>query len=585
MVTKTKKRRIPKNNTSYENLKEGIGKYWGAFYKKNPHRFAIDYLEVNLHIFQQVIIYMMMSCNQSTIIATRGLGKSWLLAVYACVKAILYPGSQILVAAKRKKQAKLLITTKIMNELYNKSEALRREIKSTQTSSNEVWVEFWNGSRIEAVVSNEDARGYRANVLVIDEYRMIPQKIVDTVLLPFLNTPRQPGYLSNPKYAHMIEENEEVYLSSGWYQHEWSYGRYKETVKGMLNNEHMFACNLPFTVSIEHGLLTKLRIKKEMTKESMSESSFIMEYCGQFYNESDSAFFKSQWVNPCRTIEGVFYPPTIEEYLKYKDMTIKPKYKLPKLKGEIRILSADIALAKGKRNDNSAYILARLLPDGDRYKRVISHIETYNGMEAEQQAIRIKQLMEDFDIDKMIIDTGGVGTTVWSYLQKSNYDNERDIWHEAYTCFNEDNTVDKAANRNALPIVYSMKAYADTNSKIALSLRDVLINRKMLLPISSIDAKEVVFDKSNVKTSNMEERAYLEAKLLQPFAQTDALVNELITLEYEMREGKVKISEKSGNRKDRYSALGYLNFLANLIEEDEYKKGMKRKNKFFFLSN
>ena len=583
MVTKTKKRARLKANDSYTNLKEGVGKYWGAFYKQNPHRFAMDYLGVNLHIFQQIIIYLMMKCNQTCIIATRGIGKTFLLALYGCIKAILYPGSTILVAAKRKKQAKLLITTKIMGELYQKSESLRREIKTFQNNNNEIYIEFWNGSRIEAVVSNDDARGYRANVLIVDEYRMVAKNIVDTVLLPFLNTPRQPPYLNNPKYSHLIEENEEVYLSSGWFQHEWSYGRYMETVRGMLKKEHMFACNLPFTVSLEHGLLTKLRIKKEMEKESMSESSFIMEYCGQFYNESDTSFFKSSWINPCRTIEGVFYPPSNEEYLKYKNSSVKPKYKMPKLKGEIRILSADIALARGRGNDNSIYILARLLPDGDKYKRVVSHIEGYNGMEAEAQAVRIKQLFEDFDCDKMIIDSSGIGNTVWSYIQKSNYDNERDMWHEAFTCFNEDNAA-ILSNKNALPVVYSMKAYADTNSKIALSLRDMLINKRLLLPVSLVDAKESVFEKSNVKTTDLEERAYLEAKLLQPFAQTDALVNELITLEYENKDGKIRISEKSGNRKDRYSSLAYLNFLANFIEEKEYKNKLKKKNKFFFLN-
>lgn len=87
------------------------------------------------------------------------LGKSWILAVYACTRAVLYPRSNILVAAKRKKQAKLLITSKIMDDLYKKSEALRREIKSLQNNNNEVKIEFWNGSIIEAVVSNDDSRG------------------------------------------------------------------------------------------------------------------------------------------------------------------------------------------------------------------------------------------------------------------------------------------------------------------------------------------------------------------------------------------------------------------------------------------
>lgn len=143
---------------SYENLYNGIKNYWGAFYKLNPHRFVLDYLQINIYPFQQFMIYEIDKSEQSTVIATRGLGKSWILAVYACCRAILYPRSNILVAAKRKKQAKLLITSKIMDDLYKKSEALKREIKSLQNNNNEVKIEFWNGSIIEAVVSNDDSR-------------------------------------------------------------------------------------------------------------------------------------------------------------------------------------------------------------------------------------------------------------------------------------------------------------------------------------------------------------------------------------------------------------------------------------------
>ena len=170
---------------AYENLINGIENYWGPYYRAYPHLFVLDYFQIKIHPFQQFLIYEIDKAEQSSIIATRGLGKSWILAVYACTRAVLYPGSKILVAAKRKKQAKLLITSKIMDDIYKKSEALRREIKSLQNNNNECRVEFWNGSIIEAVVSNDDARGYRANMLIIDEYRLLDQDTVDKVLIPF----------------------------------------------------------------------------------------------------------------------------------------------------------------------------------------------------------------------------------------------------------------------------------------------------------------------------------------------------------------------------------------------------------------
>ncbi|MEJ4069675.1 hypothetical protein [Clostridioides difficile] len=570
MRTKYEKRELSSNDSS-RNLLESIGEYWGAFYLANPHRFCMDYFGFNLHLFQQILIYMMMKSDQFVFIASRGLGKSWLLGVFCCVIAVLKPGTCVLIAAKRKKQAKLLITSKILGDLYLKSDTLKREIKSFQVNAQEVSIDFWNGSRIEAVVSNDDARGYRANVLIVDEYRMVDEGTVNDVLVPFLTNPRQPGYLQNPKYRYMQEENKEIYLSSGWYSQHWSYKKFMETVKGMLSGEDMFACSIPFTCSLEHGLLTKKRILKEMKKESMSDASFMMEYCGVFYNESDDAFFKSSWVNPCRVLESMFYPPSDIEYLENKKKRDK-KYHLNKIKGEIRIIGADIALARGVKNDNSIYTLMRMLPNEGTYKRCVVHIEAYNGMEAEKQAIRLKQLFSDFQADYMILDTQGIGTTVWSYIQKANYDSDRDEWYDAYTCFNEDNTVDKSLAKKSLPVVYSMKAYADENHKMAMSLRDVLTNRTLELPISDIEAKEMILEKEMIKADEIDKKAELEAKYIAPYLQTTALVNELINLEYSADGGKIKIKEKSGARKDRYSSLAYTNFLADYLEEKEKRK-------------
>ena len=120
-------------------------------------------------------------------------------------------------------------------------------------------------------------------MLIIDEYRLLTQEVVDTVLLPFLNTPRQPGYLKKPEYSNIIEENVEIYLSSGGYSSEWSYQRLKETFDGMIKGDNMFACSIPFTTALEHGLTTRNRIKKEMKKESTSAAGFATEYCGLYW--------------------------------------------------------------------------------------------------------------------------------------------------------------------------------------------------------------------------------------------------------------------------------------------------------------
>lgn len=45
---------------------------WASFYRANPHRFAEDYLNVHLRLFQKILLYMMNICYFFCYIAARG---------------------------------------------------------------------------------------------------------------------------------------------------------------------------------------------------------------------------------------------------------------------------------------------------------------------------------------------------------------------------------------------------------------------------------------------------------------------------------------------------------------------------------
>jgi len=54
-----------------ERIMNGIAT-WASFYRANPQRFCKDYLNINLKLFQQIIIYMMNLCTNFVFIASRG---------------------------------------------------------------------------------------------------------------------------------------------------------------------------------------------------------------------------------------------------------------------------------------------------------------------------------------------------------------------------------------------------------------------------------------------------------------------------------------------------------------------------------
>ena len=70
MRTLTKARKKSSRIVS-ENLKEGLHIYVG-FWRSNIHRFALDYLNLNLHIFQIIMLYMMDVSEFFMVIASRG---------------------------------------------------------------------------------------------------------------------------------------------------------------------------------------------------------------------------------------------------------------------------------------------------------------------------------------------------------------------------------------------------------------------------------------------------------------------------------------------------------------------------------
>ena len=333
-----------------------------------------------------------------------------MIAIFACARCILYPNTKVIIASGVKKQGKLIITEKIEKELMQYPN-LAREIKQIKTSSNEAMVIFHNGSTIEAVTSNENSRGYRGNILIAEEFRMIDEFVLNTVLKPFLNVFRQPPYLKKPQYSHLTEENVELYISSAWYTSHWMWKAMQSTRDLMLEGKDAMMFSLDYLTSLHHGLLSRNRIAKMKASSDFDEIGFLMEYENLMYGQNENAIFALEDVNKNRKLKNVFYPiPNMD----YQNVKTKRKEKLKQ--GEIRIIGVDVALMGGAANDNTIITCLRLIPNGDKYLRKLSYIESLEGRHSDDQAIRIKQLFEDFQASYVAIDTHGNGINRLSSL-------------------------------------------------------------------------------------------------------------------------------------------------------------------------
>lgn len=555
-------------NNADENLSKGKRlrngfKKWTSFYRANPHRFAVDYLNLNLHLFQKMMIYLMFHTNLWTLVAARGLGKSFLVAVFAIIRCILYPGTMIVVASGTKGQAKLIVTQKIEKELMQHPN-IAREIKEIKTGNNDVRVVFQNGSTIEAVTSSDNSRGYRAHILILDEFRLIKKSIYDKVLRPFLNIQRKPPYTYKPEYNHLIEENKELFISSAWYKNDWIWDHFKSTFNTMVKGKEAFVASFPYQLSVSHGLLSKKRVELMKSEDNFDPVTWMMEMDSLFYGESEKAFFNLADLQKNRTIVSPFYPLSHIEYIENKDKRNKKKTK-SKQDGEVRIIAVDIALMGGQANDATVFQCMRLIPSMDGYVRHVSYIESMTGQHSETQSIRLKQLYEDFNADYVVMDTLGNGMSIYDNCSKVLYDEDRDTEYPAWTAFNNEDMKNRALDKNALPIIFSIKVTrSEVNHEMAMGLRSDFEKGKIKLLVDEINARDHLTEKRSFNNLSAEEKS----KMITPFIQTTSMINEMVNLEYKMQGGYVKVFETGSNRKDRYSSLSYCNYYARILEKE-----------------
>ena len=235
---------------------------WITFYRRNIHLFVKHYFDIELYSYQILWLYMMSISDSYVAICSRAVGKTWLLGVLACARAVLYPNSEIVVVSSTKEQAGIIVSDKITS-LKNNYPNLAREIAHITTNLNKWQVDFHNGSVVRVVASRDSARGKRATFIIYEEFRLIDKEVLDAVIRPFAYI-RQVPYLKNPdylKYECLIEEPKEVFISSAYHKSLWWYGETKKNIKAMLRGDNSGFIALDYEVAIRHNIKTLRQIK------------------------------------------------------------------------------------------------------------------------------------------------------------------------------------------------------------------------------------------------------------------------------------------------------------------------------------
>lgn len=561
-----------------ERVIEGMA-IWGSYYRENFDLFVEEYLQLDfLKWFQTMLLVMMNRSRVFLWIAARGMGKSFLIAIFAVARCTLYPGTKVVITSGTRGQS-INVLEKIQTELMPVSPNLCNEIDMAKTkfSGQDAKVMFKNSSYIKVVTASDNARSNRANILIVDEFRMVKKDTIDTVLKKFLTSRRMPPYKdltdAERKVEYAKEPNKSCFLSSAYFKDHWSFNKMLDTFKLMLDDSKTdFVCGFPYQLSVQEGLLFSEDVESDMLESDFNEIKWSMEMEAMWFGDEDGAFFDFDSISKNRRIKYAMLPDKLSGLLGNNQ-----KVKIPqKQNGEKRILSADVALMSSSKhnNDATAIFINQMLPSkGGRYTNNIVYSDSYEGLHTEDQALVIRRLYDEYLCDYIVLDCTGLGLGVYDALVRDIVDPDTGEVYPALSCCNDQEMAARCTTTGADKVIWSIKASPKLNSDCAVLLREGFRSGKIRLLMTEYDADVVMSEIKGYKSLSPSEKV----KLQMPYVHTTLLINELVKLQHEESGGRVRVYERSGMRKDRYSSLSYNYYVALQLES---KLGKQRSNNF-----
>jgi hypothetical protein len=277
---------------------------------------------IKLAPFQEITLKGMMNRNFSMCVWGRGCGKTFIASVFCFLQCIFNPGTKILIAGPTFRTARFIFNN--LEKLVNSkgAELLQQAFSTKPSKRNDQFEWSINGGTITAIPLNgEKIRGFRANILLLDEFLLLPEELVNTVLMPFLVAPQnmkerlevrqiEDDLISKGKMKEedrMIFENNSkmIALSSASYTFENLYKTYKDWANKIYSDE-LGDANY-FISQMGYEALPEEMIDKTIIEEAQdggsSHSSFLREYCAQFTDGSDS-YFSAKKMHECTIPDG-----------------------------------------------------------------------------------------------------------------------------------------------------------------------------------------------------------------------------------------------------------------------------------------
>jgi len=374
---------------------------------------------IKLAPFQEVTLKGFFNRNFNMCVWGRGCGKTFIASVYCFLQCIFEPNTKILIAGPTFRTARFIFQN-LEKIVETRGAELLAQAFGAKSKRNDQFEWRINGGSITAIpLSGEKIRGFRANILVLDEYLLLPEETIKTVLMPFLVAPQdmaerirvreiEDSLIKNGKMEEkdrMVFENKSkmIALSSASYSFENLYKTYKEWMGNIYSDDMLdskyFISQMGFD-SVPEDMIDKTVIE-EAQSGGNSNSSFQREYRAQFTDGSDS-YFSAKKMHECTVPDGEA-PHTLIAGNPEKEY----------------ILGIDPSFSNSPSSDYFAMSLIEL--DEDSYTLV--HSYAVAGGDLKNHIKYLFYLYKNFNIKMIIIDNAG-----YQFIDSAN---ESEIFREA----------------------------------------------------------------------------------------------------------------------------------------------------------
>ena len=359
---------------------------------------------IKLAPYQEIHLKALLNRNFSMCVFGRGCGKSFMASVFCFLQCIFEPNTKILIAGPTFRTARFIFNN-LEKIVDSKGGELLKQAFGAKSKRNDQYEWQINGGSITAIpLSGEKIRGFRANVLVLDEFLLLSEDIVKTVLMPFLVAPQnmkermeireiednliKEGLMKQEDRMIFPNNSKMIALSSASYTFENLYKTYNEWTEKIISKEENEASY--FVSQISYEALPEEMIDKTIIEEAQaggsSHSSFLREYCARFIDGSDS-YFSAKKMEGC-TIPNGQAPHTLMKGLPSK------KY----------ILGIDPNMSD---SPNADYFAMSVLEIDEEAKNGIL-VHTYAGLGNLKNHVQyLYYILNNFNIVFIIIDNAG----------------------------------------------------------------------------------------------------------------------------------------------------------------------------------